>query len=79
VFTGFAFAGLLEIKQIGFGLAVGVLLDAFFVRILILPSLMALLGRANWWPSRAVHRAEMAAAASPAPVPTNQPLATRIG
>jgi RND superfamily putative drug exporter len=57
VFGGFVFGGLLEIKQVGFVLAVGVLLDAFIVRILILPSVMTLLGRANWWPSRAVRRA----------------------
>ena len=40
VFAGFVFGGLLEIKQTGFGLAAGILLDAFVVRILILPSLM---------------------------------------
>jgi RND superfamily putative drug exporter len=80
VFSAFVFTGLLDIKQIGFGLAVGVLLDGFLVRILILPSLMALLGRANWWPSRAVHKAEMAAATSGtrSDLPAD-PLATRIG
>ncbi len=57
VFGGFVFGGLLEIKQVGFALAIGVLLDAFIVRILVLPSLMTLLGNANWWPSKAVARA----------------------
>jgi RND superfamily putative drug exporter len=60
VFAGFVFGGLLEIKQVGFGLAVGILLDAFVVRILILPSLMTLLGNANWWPSRGVRKAQLA-------------------
>ncbi len=37
------------IQQIGVATAVGVLLDAFVVRALLVPSLMALLGRWNWW------------------------------
>ncbi len=42
------------IQQIGVAVAVGVLLDAFVVRSLLVPSLMALLGRLNWWaPGRA--------------------------
>jgi RND superfamily putative drug exporter len=47
------------IQQIGVGAATGVLLDAFVVRTLLVPSLMALLGRWNWWaPSglRRLHR-----------------------
>ncbi len=37
------------IQQIGVAVAVGVLLDAFVVRSLLVPSLMALLGSLNWW------------------------------
>jgi uncharacterized membrane protein YdfJ with MMPL/SSD domain len=37
------------IQQIGVAVAIGVLLDAFVVRSLLVPSLMALLGRLNWW------------------------------
>ena len=41
------------IQQIGVATATGVLVDAFIVRSLLVPSLMALLGRWNWWaPSR---------------------------
>jgi RND superfamily putative drug exporter len=36
----------------GVGLAVAVFIDAMIIRVLVLPSLMALLGRANWWPGR---------------------------
>jgi RND superfamily putative drug exporter len=46
------------LKQIGLGAAVAVLLDAFVVRGLLVPSLMALLGRWNWWspaPLRRLH------------------------
>lgn len=52
VFASFAALHLIEMKQIGFVLAVAVLLDAFVIRMLILPALMLLLGEANWWPSR---------------------------
>ncbi len=37
------------IQEIGVAVATGVLLDAFIVRSLLVPSLMALLGRLNWW------------------------------
>jgi len=37
------------IQQIGVATATGVLLDAFVVRSLLVPSLMALFGRYNWW------------------------------
>jgi uncharacterized membrane protein YdfJ with MMPL/SSD domain len=37
------------IQEIGVAVATGVLLDAFIVRSLLVPSLMALLGRWNWW------------------------------
>ncbi|HET7827403.1 MAG TPA: MMPL family transporter, partial [Candidatus Saccharimonadales bacterium] len=39
-------------EQIGFGVAFAILLDTFFVRTLLVPSIVALLGRWNWWPSR---------------------------
>ncbi len=37
---------------IGLGLAIGVLLDTFLVRTLLVPSIVVMLGRWNWWPSR---------------------------
>jgi uncharacterized membrane protein YdfJ with MMPL/SSD domain len=43
------------IQQIGVATATGVLLDAFVVRSLLVPSLMALLGRWNWWSPRSMH------------------------
>jgi RND superfamily putative drug exporter len=57
VFASFAALHLIEMKQIGFSLTVAVLLDAFVIRMLILPALMLLLGEANWWPSRGIRRA----------------------
>ncbi|MFG2085684.1 MULTISPECIES: MMPL family transporter [unclassified Spirillospora] len=52
VFASFVPLHILEMKQMGFALAVAVLLDAVVIRIVILPSLMLLLGDRSWWPSR---------------------------
>ncbi len=52
VFAIFASLHMIEMKEIGIGLAVAVLVDALVVRVIVLPSLMMLLGRWNWWPGR---------------------------
>jgi RND superfamily putative drug exporter len=47
------------VKELGLGVALTVLIDATIVRALLVPSLMALLGRWNWWapaPLRALVR-----------------------
>lgn len=49
VFAGFIFAELTMIRAIGFALAIGVLLDAFVVRMTITPAIMHLLGRRAWY------------------------------
>ncbi|WP_151481518.1 MMPL family transporter [Streptomyces albicerus] len=54
VFVSFVFLHIIEMKQIGFVLAAAVLLDAFVIRVMILPAAMLLLGEASWWPSRGV-------------------------
>ena len=41
-----------QVEAIGFGLAIGILMDTFVVRVLLVPATVALLGRWNWWPSR---------------------------
>ncbi|HEU0285427.1 MAG TPA: MMPL family transporter, partial [Nocardioidaceae bacterium] len=48
----FATLGMLEMKQMGVGLAAAILIDATLVRVVMLPSILALLGRVAWWPSR---------------------------
>jgi RND superfamily putative drug exporter len=45
----FATSQIIFIKELGIGIAAGVLVDATIVRALLVPSLMALLGRWNWW------------------------------
>ncbi len=54
-----------DIKQFGIGLAAGVLLDATLIRGLLVPSMMMLLGRANWWFPRWVGKALFVRGAEP--------------
>jgi RND superfamily putative drug exporter len=49
VFGGFALGDLVMMQQMGFGLAVAVLLDATLVRCVLVPATMKLLGTANWY------------------------------
>jgi len=56
VFGIFATLSLIEVKQIGVGLAVAVLIDATIVRAILLPAAMALLGEWNWWLPRPLAR-----------------------
>ncbi len=49
VFGGFAFNHLTLVRPIGFGLAIGVLIDAFLVRLVLVPAIMSLLGKSAWW------------------------------
>ncbi|MEV4191420.1 MMPL family transporter [Streptomyces toxytricini] len=57
VFGAFVALHLTEMKQMGFCLAVAVLLDAVVIRLLILPAALLLLGERAWWPRRpATHR-----------------------
>ncbi len=49
VFGGFIFSHLAMIRPVGFGLAFGVLVDAFFVRMMLIPSVMHLAGDKAWW------------------------------
>jgi RND superfamily putative drug exporter len=50
VFGAFAFARVLAVQMVGFGLAVAVLLDATVIRMVMVPAVMHLAGRFNWWP-----------------------------
>jgi RND superfamily putative drug exporter len=83
VFGGFVTNGDIVIKEIGLGLAAAVMLDAFVVRLTIVPAVLALLGRSAWWfpgwLERAVPRLDiegrtledrLPAAAPPAPAVT---------
>ncbi|HKE81567.1 MAG TPA: MMPL family transporter [Solirubrobacteraceae bacterium] len=59
VFVGFATSGVTGVKSIGVGLAIAVLVDATLVRVALVPAIMRLAGRWNWWaplPLRWLHR-----------------------
>jgi RND superfamily putative drug exporter len=49
VFAVFAFTGVPSVKEIGVGLAVAIALDATLVRLVLVPAVMELMGRWNWW------------------------------
>jgi RND superfamily putative drug exporter len=57
VFAGFVFNADPMIKQIGFALAFGVFVDAFLVRMTMVPAVMSLLGDRAWWLPRRLQRA----------------------
>jgi RND superfamily putative drug exporter len=58
VFAGFIFSSEAVVKSMGFALAVGVVIDAFLIRMLVGPALMSLMGSRTWalprWLSRIV-------------------------
>ncbi len=56
VFGGFVFSHLAVVRPIGFALAFGVLVDAFVVRMLIVPAVMHLAGEKAWWLPRWLDR-----------------------
>jgi len=74
VFGAFAFARVMAVQMISFGLAVAVLLDATLIRVAMVPGVMHLAGRLNWWPGYRRRRGsqrrgggEVAAPPSPGP------------
>ncbi|WGL52985.1 MMPL family transporter [Nocardioides sp. BP30] len=56
VFCGFALGDDVLIKTIGFALAVGVIADAFLVRMTLVPALMSIVGKHIWWLPRWLDR-----------------------
>src|SRR6185312_887087 len=60
----FATSKVILLKEVGLGIAVAVAIDASIVRALLVPSLMASLGRWNWWPSARAERSAGTAVAA---------------
>jgi RND superfamily putative drug exporter len=56
-----------QIRDIGLGLALGILMDTFLVRSLLVPSTVSLLGRWNWWPGKLAEMDLVPASSSAAP------------
>lgn len=56
VFAGFVFSGSTVIGPIAFAMGLGILIDAFVVRMTMIPAVMALLGEKAWWLPRRLDR-----------------------
>jgi RND superfamily putative drug exporter len=57
LFGSFGFTRLVATREFGLGLAFAVALDATLIRLVLVPILMGLVGRANWWwPGAVAHR-----------------------
>ena len=56
VYVAFATSGVTVVKLLGLGLALAVLIDAFLIRLTLVPALMRVAGRANWWAPRSLRR-----------------------
>jgi uncharacterized membrane protein YdfJ with MMPL/SSD domain len=72
VFLGFAMGDLIMFQQMGFGVAVALLIDATVIRSVILPSAMKLLGRWNWYLPGWLEWLPRLEAEGAAPTPTAQ-------
>jgi uncharacterized membrane protein YdfJ with MMPL/SSD domain/quercetin dioxygenase-like cupin family protein len=72
-FGSFASAQVVTIKEIGLGLAIGVLIDATIVRIIMVPSTMKLMGDTNWWMPQWLRRIVPELREGPAPEMSPQP------
>ncbi|GGV85094.1 MMPL family transporter [Streptomyces massasporeus] len=78
VFGSFVFGGMRVISEFGVSLAVAVALDALLIRMVVVPALMHLCGRANWWLPRRLDRAlPRVSVEGPAEEPVQPPRAVR--
>jgi RND superfamily putative drug exporter len=77
-FAIFGTLSMQDFKQLGVGLAVAVLIDATVVRIVLLPAVMALLGRANWYLPRWLGWLPRVSHGEAAPVPASAPPAVPV-
>jgi RND superfamily putative drug exporter len=70
----------ITVRQIAAGLAAGVILDAIVVRTLLLPALVSLFGRANWWmPDWAARLLRLPATSQAEPPPPAQRIPVSVG
>ena len=77
-FMGFVAGSIVGLQQFGFGLAAAIIIDVTIIRALLVPSVMKLFGRWNWWlPDWAARdrarRAVAAGATAAAPQPAMRP------
>ena len=68
-FATLVFAPMQLMVQVGVAVAIGILLDTFIVRALLVPAIATLVGRWNWWPSKLGRKLNEATPATLAPMP----------
>jgi putative drug exporter of the RND superfamily len=78
VFCGFAAGRMLAVKEMGFALAVAVVVDATLVRCLLVPATMTLLGDLNWWAPAPLRRLHARIGLRETPVPRPREAADRL-
>ncbi|MEU8225652.1 MMPL family transporter [Kribbella sp. NPDC048915] len=79
VFAVFATLSTLDMKQLGVGLAVAILIDATIIRAVVLPSIMTLLGDANWWAPKWLRPKQAKHALDTPPAPEEERELTPVG
>jgi RND superfamily putative drug exporter len=72
-FSGFVAGRIVGLQEFGLGLAVAIFVDATIVRCLLVPSMMAILGRWNWWLPQPVAKLVRVA---PSPLDAMKPVAS---
>ncbi len=70
---GLLFSSVGSVVQGGFVIGVGILLDTFLVRTITVPAIAALVGRANWWPSRVGTRQSLRRSPARSPIGRAKP------
>jgi RND superfamily putative drug exporter len=73
VFGAFVAGGFSPVKQVGLGLALAVAVDATIVRMLLVPAVMTLMGRVNWWAPAPLRRFHGVVGLVEEPAPTPAP------
>ena len=75
VFAGFARGQLLQFQEMGFGVAVALILDATLIRLIILPSTLSLLGQRSWYLPRWLDWLPRLQVEPPPEAPSDEPVA----
>ncbi len=73
VFLSFALVDIRVVKLMGIGLAVAIFVDASVVRMILVPSTMQILGKANWWMPKWLRRVVPRIGTEPAVTPSLDP------
>ena len=79
VFASFIIGGQISIQQVGLGFAAAIFVDAYIIRTVLVPAVMHMLGRANWWAPAWLDRVLPRLHVEPAGLPAVGPLPRSAG